>query len=266
MNNLSPQNKAEGARSITRAGLVLLAVARTGETGSRLSDLASELGLPHPTVHRMLTALCQVGVLDRMGRSNRYFLGRALVERRDLAVPREVLQRVARPSLVRLATRVMDNVFLSVREGYEAVCVDRMEGQFPIRYGLLDIGVRRPLGMGAASLALLASLPDDAVDDALRVNRDVLKGAHAPARLKELVEETRANGYAFDGGRLFAGGCGVGMVIQANGGDVVGAVSIGAIAERMADGRLPELVDALRTEVSSIAQALTARAQLTQLG
>jgi DNA-binding IclR family transcriptional regulator len=256
----------DGAQSITRAGRLILAVAEAGEMGVRLTELAAGLNLPHPTVHRMLNALCRVGVLKRMDRSNRYFLGRALVQRPDTAVPMEVLQRVARPSLVRLATRVMDNVFLSVREEYEAVCVDRMEGQFPIRYGLLDVGVRRPLGVGAASLALLAALPDDAVEDGLRVNREVLKGPHAPVRLRELVEETRYNGYAFDNGRLFAGGCGLGMTIRTPGGGLVGAVSIGAIAERMTGGRLTELVEALRFEVSSIAQALTARAQLSGAG
>lgn len=254
--------ESDGAQSIARAGRLVLAVADAGSTGIRLSMLAAALELPHPTVHRMLGALCRVGVLHRMPRSNRYFLGRALAAPRGAAVPFEVLQRAARPALIRLATRVGDNVFLSVRDRYEAVCLDRMEGAFPIRYGLLDIGVRRPLGMGAASLALLAQLPDDAVDDALRVNRDLLTGAHAPSHLRLLVEQTRLDGFAFDDGRLFAGGCGIGMAIATGDQPALGAISIGAIAARMPRERLPELADALRAEVGSIAQALDARAQL----
>lgn len=266
MNNSDAPAARDGAQSIARAGRLVLAVAQAGPTGIRLSALAASLALPHPTVHRMLGALCQVGVLHRMGHSNRYLLGRALTAQREAAVPLEVLQRIARPALIRLATRVLDNVFLSVREGYEAVCADRMEGRFPIRYGLLDIGVRRPLGVGAGSLALLSALPDDAVEDAIRVNRDQLTGAHSPAKLRRLVEETRLNGFAFDCGRLFAGGHGLGMAIVAADGEAVGAVSIGAIAERMPQERLAELAAALRAEVVSVAEALAARAQLSHPG
>lgn len=258
----TPGSRSDGAQSIARAGQLILAVAQAGPTGVRLSALATALALPHPTVHRMLAALCRVGVLQRLPDSNRYFLSPALAARGPAPVPLEVLQRIARPALVRLARRVGDNVFLSVRERYEAVCVDRMEGGFPIRYGLLDIGVRRPLGLGAASLALLAALPDDAVDDALRVNRAQLTGAHAPDKLRQLVAQTRQDGHAFDGGRLFPGGHGLGMAIVTQAQETVGALSIGAIAERMPADQLGERVAALRAEVGSIAQALDARAQL----
>lgn len=252
----------EGAQSIVRAGRLLLAVAEAGSLGARLSVLAASLELPHPTVHRMLTALCRVGVLRRMAQSNRYTLGPALAAGGDRTVSVEALQRVVRPALVRLATRAGDNVFLSVREGYESVCVDRLEGQFPIRYGPLDIGGRRPLGVGAASLALLADLPDDVIEDAIRVNRRQLAGEHAPDKLWLLVEQTRRNGFALDHGRLFAGGCGLGVAIVADRGSAVGAISIGAIAARMPPERVAELAAALRAETLVIVEALAAREQM----
>lgn len=264
MNKPSDSAAKDGAQSIVRAGRLLLAVAAAGPLGVRLSNLATSLGLPHPTVHRMLSALCRVGVLQRLAQSNRYTLGAALTDHRDRAVPVDALQRMVRPALVRLTTRAGDNVFLSVREGYEAVCVDRLEGEFPIRYGPLDIGVRRPLGVGAASLALLADLPDDAVEDAIRVNRRQLTGEHAPDRLWLLVEQTRRNGHAFDNGRLFTGGCGIGMAIVTDRGPAVGAISIGAIATRMPPERVTELAAALRGETLSIVKALAAREQLHQ--
>lgn len=264
MNNQEDSKTKDGAQSIARAGRLLLAVADAGPLGARMTVLATALDLPHPTVHRMLTALCQVGALHRVAQSNRYTLGAALTDSGRRSVPVDVLQHIVRPALVRLATRAGDNVFLSVREGYEAVCVDRLEGEFPIRYGPLDIGGRRPLGVGAASLALLADLPDDAIEDAIRVNRQQLTGEYAPDKLWLLVEQTRSNGYAFDNGRLFAGGCGIGMAIATEGGPAVGAVSIGAIASRMPPERIAELATALQGEVLSIAEALAARKQLNQ--
>lgn len=240
----------------------MLAVAEAGPLGARMTVLATALDLPHPTVHRMLTALCQVGALHRVSQSNRYTLGAALTDSGRLSVPVDALQHIVRPALVRLAMRAGDNVFLSVRESYEAVCVDRLEGEFPIRFGPLDIGGRRPLGVGAASLALLADLPDDVVEDAIRVNRQKLTGEHAPDKLWLLIEQTRCNGYAFDNGRLFAGGCGIGMAIAACGGPAVGAVSVGAISARIPPERIEELVAALQGEIQSILKALAAREQL----
>lgn len=265
MNRSPSASTTDGAQSIIRAGRLLLAVAEAGPLGVRLSALAASLGLPHPTVHRMLAALCQTGVLQRQAQSNRYTLGASLTGCVGRAVPVDVLRHIVRPGLVRLATRAGDNVFLSVREGYEAVCVDRLEGQFPIRYGPLDIGGRRPLGVGAASLALLADLPDDAIEDAIRVNRPCLTGEHAPDKLWLLVERTRRDGYALDNGRLFAGGCGLGLAIVAEGRPAVGAISIGAIAARMPAERVAELVASLQGEIRSVVKALGAREQLNPL-
>ena len=109
---------------------------------------------------------------------------------------------------------------------------------------------------------VLADLPDDAIEDAIRVNRQQLTGEHAPDKLWLLVEQTRRNGYAFDNGRLFAGGCGIGMSIAGCGGPAVGAVSVGAISARMPPERIEELVAALRGEIQSILKALAAREQL----
>jgi DNA-binding IclR family transcriptional regulator len=254
--------RVTGAESIARAGRLLLAVAATGARGGRLNELAAATVLPHPTVHRMLAALCQVGVVERVTQSNRYFLGRALAAPEAGPIAVETVQRLARPAMVRLAARVGDNVFLSVRERYEAVCVDRVEGGYPVRYGLLGIGVRRALGVGAGSLALLASLNDDEIADSIRVNRARLSDAHAPGKLLQLVAQTRRNGYAFDSGRLFAGGRGLGLVISDPSGASVGALSIGAVADRMQADRVPALLEELRKEVNSIVQGLVARHEL----
>ena len=56
-----------------------------------------------------------------------------------------------------LADASGDMVFLYIR-GRDVVCIDRKEGSFPIRTFVFDIGSRRPLGVGAAGMALL--LPD----------------------------------------------------------------------------------------------------------
>ncbi|WP_369789801.1 hypothetical protein [Rouxiella sp. WC2420] len=44
--------------------------------------------------------------------------------------------------LLRLRARLNDALFLLVRDGYDAVCLDRNEGPYPIRTFTGDIGGR----------------------------------------------------------------------------------------------------------------------------
>ena len=58
----------------------------------------------------------------------------------------------------RLAVRTEESAFLSVRRGDETVCLIREDGAFPIRSFVLSEGVRFPLGVASAGLAILAAL------------------------------------------------------------------------------------------------------------
>ena len=58
----------------------------------------------------------------------------------------------------------------------------------------------------------------------------------------EIDDTTNPDGYV-QIGRLFAGGCGIGMAIATGDQPALGAISIGAIAARMPRERLPELAD-----------------------
>ena len=57
--------------------------------------------------------------------------------------------RLAEPALERLAHRTQDTVYLVARVGDEIVCLDAREGSFPIKALTLNVGDRRPLGIGA---------------------------------------------------------------------------------------------------------------------
>jgi len=48
-------------------------------------------------------------------------------------------------------------VFLIVRSGDDAVCADRAIGSYPVKTSVVDVGTRRPLGLGGGSLAMLTA-------------------------------------------------------------------------------------------------------------
>jgi DNA-binding IclR family transcriptional regulator len=138
-----------GTQSIERAVTVLRVLASRGRHGMPLAEIARHASLNRPTVHRILKCLCAQGATARDPDSRRYYLGQLVFELGLAASPQFTLNELCRPALLRLADRTGDTVFLTLRSGYDAVCIDRREGSFPIRALVLDVGTRRPLGVGA---------------------------------------------------------------------------------------------------------------------
>src|SRR6266571_3377350 len=72
----------------------------------------------------------------------------------------EGARALCRPALLRLSASLGDTIFLLVRSGFDAICLDRSEGPFPIRSFTGDIGGRVALGIGQGAMAILAHLPE----------------------------------------------------------------------------------------------------------
>ena len=65
------------------------------------------------------------------------------------------------PLAERISRRFGYSTILYARSGYDAVCVERLDGWHPIQVFLNITGDRRPLGMGSATLSILAAMPED---------------------------------------------------------------------------------------------------------
>src|SRR5690606_7313088 len=97
-----------------------------------------------------------------------------------------------------LAEQTGDTVFLTVRSGFDGVCVDRKEGSYPVKAFVLEPGRRRPLGVGAGNVAILASLPEDEIARICAVNRSRIQQKYPRYSEDELarrIERTQALGY-----------------------------------------------------------------------
>ncbi len=244
-------------KSVLRAAELLKLLAREPEATWRLSDLARETGLGKTTAHRLLAALVETGLARQTPDSRRYQVGPALARLGSRAA-RVDLAELARPSLFRIARETEDTVFLSAREGPEAVCLDRQVGPFPIRTLTLDIGDRRPLGVGAGSLALLAFLPEAEREAAIAASGPALARypGFGPETLRDLVAETRRRGHSFNDGRIVSGMCAIGVPVRDGKGRVVAAISVAAIRDRMAEARLPSIVALLEAEAAALSERI----------
>ena len=129
----------------------------------RLAEIAETTALNKATVLRLLESLATEGFVRRDADGRRWTLGDEAAVLGIAMQRRDHVRDRARPWLVRLASLSGDTALLSTRSGIESVCIDREIGDYPIRANYLDVGSRRPLGVGGGSLALLAWLPDEEV-------------------------------------------------------------------------------------------------------
>jgi len=244
-------------RGIARATVLLRAVAEGPPEGLRLARLAEATGLHRATAHRLLTALVAEGLLQRDA-GHRFLLGPELWRLGLSATQRFDLVARARPSLQRLAEVTGDTVYLSVRAGDEALCLDRCEGAFPIRTLTLSVGDHRPLGVGAGSLALLAALPPEEVAAvaARLAPRLAAYPAFSAARLVELASASRAQGFAHNDAQIVPGMAALGVALGDRHGRVLLALSVAAICDRMQAERRAETVAHLRAEAARLGQTL----------
>ncbi len=240
-----------GAQSIHRAVQIINLVASYSVDGLRVVDVSEMLKISRPTTHRIIQTLVAQGWLLR--KAHRYFLGHGLFELGLTAAPQFKLRELCQPSLDRIARRTHHIAFLTIRSGRDAISIARSKGR-PVDLVALQIGVHRPLGIGAGSLALLSSLPDAEVEQIVMANARRLR-TFADVNTKMLLESVRLcrqQGFASHDERLLKGVSGVAVPVTDNSGLILGAISISALLPRIEQELLYEIVAKLRREAKII--------------
>jgi DNA-binding IclR family transcriptional regulator len=247
-----------GTQSIERALLLLREIAAHNRAGSRLLDLATRTSLQRPTVHRMLKCLSTQGMVQQDADTHRYYLGSMAFELGLTAAPRFNLREISHPGMGRIAETTGDTVFLTQRSGLDAVCIDRHEGTFPIKTFTLDVGMRRPLGVGTGSLAIVAALPDEEIQTIITNNQSRYEeyGVSSAALLSQ-ARKAQKLGYSMREAPTLAGVRSVGHAIRNQSGTAFAALSVSSISSRMTEKRVMEIATLLKNEVRLIEKQLS---------
>lgn len=193
-------NKKEvgGTQSIGRATEILRVIAASDGVGFGLGEIAERSGIERPTAHRILRRLTAESMLVQNPLTRNYHLGPLLYELGLAASSSVPARQLCKEALQELSSITGDSVFLTVRSGYDVVCLDRAEGHFPIRVLNLGVGQRRPMGCGAGSIALLSTMPHEQVEKILLKNADLLQVRAEPSfeEFLQIVERAKEQGYA----------------------------------------------------------------------
>jgi DNA-binding IclR family transcriptional regulator len=203
--------------------------------GLSVSEMASRTKLPMTTVHRLVGEMVRLRLATRLACRKRYVLGAMTFELGLAASNLYDLRNGAMRLLQTLSESTGMPAYFFGRSGTESVCLGFQEPRQHDSTVTLKLGGRRPLGIGAAGLAILAKLSDLEVDRVLECHRDDWGkyGGMTANRVCELVAETRRLGYAASGGCIHHNTAAVGVAIMDPQMRIRGAVSVSSTVARL---------------------------------
>ena len=245
-------SKATGTQSIYRCLTILKTVAKYNESGVRLSQLSREVGLHTATVHRILSILLEEGWVIINPDTKTYHLGFELFALGKAAYQFN-LRDVLHGALERIGHQTEDATYLVIQSGYDAICLDRVVGKFPIQVLTFEIGERRPMGIGAGSLTLLSSLSNPQIDTIINSNAKRYEAFHRTVEdVKASVSHCRRVGYGLSVKTVSPDTIGVGLLIENSEGKGIAAISVAGIAKRMGPKRREAIVRLIKAEIAAV--------------
>lgn len=243
---LTTEGFTSGAQSVRRALAVLRIVAAGQERGVRLLDVAQATGLNRATVHRLLQVLVEEGAAEQDSATRRYLIGGEVSLMGLARLARFPIRNVAAPHLRAISEAEGETSFLTIRNGDDSVCIVRHPGSYVIKVLAIEVGARRPLGIGVSGLVLLGSLPDDEMAAIVRRNARRLRALRMnPDELRERALLARRLGHAHAPQGLVPGTSALAVPVHDRVGKVVAGLALTAVRDRMPQARIGKLVQVM---------------------
>lgn len=228
--------------------------------GLTLRALSDDLHIPVATAHRMLAALEEQEFVLRDPQTRRYTVGAAALGLAKAArLPAEVVPPFGR----RLATITGETVFMTQLVGARVVCVWLDEGKRPFRL-LVRVGQEMPAHAAASARCLLAFQPRELVDGILagqELVRYQERTSTTVAAVRSRMSQIRDRGYDVSWGELDAKVAAASAPVRSAAGDVVAALTIAAMHERVDQPMLLRRVRLVCEASAAVSEALGYRAK-----
>ena len=248
-----------GTQAIARAFSVLKESCASNATGSSIADLTARTGLNRTTVFRILKCLINERAMRYDSSTKRYFLGSLNIELGVAAKEHLDLRTLFTPSLTSLATATGNTIFLMLRSGDDSMCLDRQTGSYPIKALVADIGSRRPLGIGAGGLAILAALGEDTRNEIIKRNEKRLAEFGSSSRmLRAAVRQAHKDKFILSQVYGLSSVRAISLPIFDPAGNPFAAISVVNIAELFSSVKQRQMVAVLRTEVKRLEELISA--------
>jgi DNA-binding IclR family transcriptional regulator len=232
--------------------------ALAGAREATTSEVAQLLEEPRSSVYRLVNTLDALGLVEAGNHRGTYRLGLKLFELGSAVLSRLDVRSAALEPMRRLNEDTGETVFLCLRRGREAVCIERMDGSRAAAMAL-KLGGSLPLHCGAAPVSLLAaerrSEWDAYVQGGELKNYRTGEPIAAGAVISHL-EETRRTGVAVSDEDLVGGFAAFGVPVFDYRGEVPASLSISAMRQVIFGEDEARIRDRLRQAASEISRNL----------
>jgi DNA-binding IclR family transcriptional regulator len=263
-----PEARVRGRRPpqgdpVVDRALSLLAAFDAGHRSLSLGELSRRSGIPTSSTLRLASRLVEWGALER-GTDGRFTVGLRLWEVASLAPRGQGLKQVALPFMGDLEEVTRQHVLLAVREGEEALLVERLSAHQAMDV-LYRVGGRMPLHSTGVGLVLLA-FAETGFQESVLAQPLVHKPENtpvSPAALRRTLAEVRRNGLANLRRRAPQPLVSVAAPVFGADDTIVAALSV-VVPQENAEPRL--LGPAVRTAARSISRGLGARRSIGHTG
>ena len=242
--------------ALERGLSALQALAREGQLS--LSDLSLTIGVPAPTVHRILATLEKLGFAELNEDSGDWSVGIESFRVGNAYLERTSLVENALTPMRELMEATGETANLAVADGGDVVFVSQVESHNPVR-AFFRPGTRGPMHASGIGKALLAAMPRRQVEKLLAAHgcpAFTARTLATPADLFADLELTRERGWALDDEERYDGMRCVAACIFNAWGEAVAGVSVSGPTARFADDRLaligPRVFEAARQVSESL--------------
>jgi IclR family KDG regulon transcriptional repressor len=253
---LAAEKKVRGIVPSVQKALAVLEFLASQKEGYTNSELSRKFKIPISTMNNLLYTLLACGYLRRNDKGLFRVTMKLLGEAAKVVESTE-LRDMAHDELERLTKQTELASILSVRDGDQLVCIDKVEGPSQIRIASA-IGKRSPLHSTSTGKAIVAYLTPGAVDGIVssaglpRLTVNTITSATA---FKAELNRIRAQGYAVDNEENTIGIRGVSAAVFDYEGEVVGAIGVGGVAFQIAD-RMKQVSAAVKECARTISDKL----------
>ena len=236
-------------------GLSIIEAFGLRNTALTLSEAAEITGHSRASARRSLLTLQRLGYVESDGK---YFrLAPRVLRLGHAYVTSNPLSKMVQPILEAISERSHESSSLAVLDGTDVVFVARAATRRSLSNGL-GLGSRLPAYAAATGRVLLAALPPEEAELALKRSRRIPLTPHTRTEIPELLallDEVRRQGYAVSNEELELGLRSIAVPIRDPEGRAIASMSIVASVarhslENMLDTLLPQLESARRSLTS----------------
>jgi IclR family KDG regulon transcriptional repressor len=218
-----------------------------------LNEIVQLSGIPKTSVHRMIGSLEDMGFLKK-DIDSKYSLGLLFLEFGQLVKERMDIRKIALPTMHALRDVAGEAVNLVIREGNEAIYIEKLETMQPVRV-YTKIGRKAPLYGGACPRVLLAFLAQKEIEQYISETEliQVASGTITDKeQLRHVLAESKKNGYTISHSELQDYSSAVAAPIFDSSNQVIASISLVGPSMRFQEEHLSELIRLIKNGAKEI--------------